>query len=639
MSGATSNPTKGKTMKRATVFGVAALTAFGFASMGCLNDNTLGSGGKGGSGGSGGAGSGGATGGSSSGGSGGSGSGGGGSGGSGGSGGAGSGGATGGSSTTSSSGGSGGSTTSPGACGTTDGSYQEDTTFGTDGSTAPYKLNKWGTWGNGTEPSVSQTTTGPSGLDCSSGCATLRIDFSDSTKQYSAGSFVEYFGTASDSVENLLNETITAKIAVGVEQASGATTAVPIVINLFGQDAFTSTSGTDNLWNDDLGGASSLDAASGWHTVTFKAVDARVPSWSPTRTVCASALHAMGFTIQNNAVIDGTNGAVVTLYVQSVSVGGGSSSGSGGAGGASTGGAGGGSGGAGGASTGGTGGGSGGEGGASTGGNGGGSGGEGGASTGGNGGGSGGAGGASTGGAGGGSGGEGGASTGGAGGGSTTSTGGSTSTPGACGTSDGSYQEDTTFGTSGSTAPYNVNQWGTWGNATKPTLTQTTTGPSGLDCSSGCAMLTLDYSDGTANYTAGSFVEYFGTASDSVQNLLNETITAKIAVGVAQASDATTAVPISINLFGQDTYTSTSGVDNAWSNDLGSASSLDAASGWHTVTFKVVDAQVPSWSPTRTVCASALHAMGITIQNTAAIDGTNGAVVTLYVQRAAVGTP
>jgi hypothetical protein len=152
-------------------------------------------------------------------------------------------------------------------------------------------------------------------------------------------------------------------------------------------------------------------------------------------------------------------------------------------------------------------------------------------------------------------------------------------------------------------------------------------------------MLTIDFSNGTAQYSGGSFVEYFGTASDSVENLLNETITAKIAVGVAQASGATTAVPISINLFGQDTYVSTSGVDNAWSHDLGGASSLDAASGWHTVTYKVTDVQVPSWSPTRTVCASALHAMGVSIQNSATIDGTNGAVVTLYVQSVAVGTP
>ena len=578
-------------MKRAIVFGVAALTAFGFASTGCLNDNTLRSGGKGGNGGSGGAGSGGSSTAASSGGSGGS---------SGGSGGAASGGASGGSSTASSSGGNGGGTTSSGSCGTTDGSYKEDSTFGSDGSTDPYKLNKWGTWGNGTEPTLTQTTSGPGGLDCSSGCAMLSIDFSDSTKQYSAGSFVEYFGKASDSVENLLNETITAKIAVGVKQANGTNTSVPISINLFGQDTYTSTSGVDNLWSNDLGSASSLDAASGWHTVTFKVVDAQVPSSGPTRTVCASALHAIGITIQNTAVIDGSNGAVVTLYVQNVSVGG--SSGSGGTGGASSGGAGGGSGG------------------------------------------TSGGGGASSGGAGGGS---GGASNGGASGGSTTQSssggsggsGGGTTSSGSCGTSDGSYKEDTTFGTSESTAPYKLNQWGTWGNTTEPTLTQTTTGPSGLDCSSGCAMLTLDYSDSTKQYAAGSFVEYFGKASDSVENLLNETITAKIAVGVKQASGANTTVPLSISLFGQDTYPSTSGVDNAWSNDLGSASSLDAASGWHTVTFKVVDAKVPSWSPTRTVCASALHAMGITIQNTATIDGTNGAVVTLYVQRASVGTP
>ena len=135
---------------------------------------------------------------------------------------------------------------------------KENTTFGTEGKTDPYKLNEWG-WGDKTKPTLTQTTTGPDGLDCGSGCAKLTIDFSDGTKQYSAGSFVEYFGTASDSVENLLNETITAEIAVGVEQASGADKAVPIDINLFGQDTYVSTSGVDNLWNKNLGSASSLD--------------------------------------------------------------------------------------------------------------------------------------------------------------------------------------------------------------------------------------------------------------------------------------------------------------------------------------------------------------------------------------------
>ncbi|HEX7596857.1 MAG TPA: glycoside hydrolase family 5 protein, partial [Polyangia bacterium] len=181
-----------------------------------------------------------------------------------------------------------------------------------------------------------QTTTGPSGLDCSSGCATLTIDFSNGTAQYSAGSFVEYFGSSSDAVENLLNETITAKIAVTVNQASGATAAVPISLTLFGQDTTTSSNGVDNLWVDDLGSSSSLDAASGWHTVTYQVADANVPSWSPTRTVCASGLHAIGISIQNNATIDDSNGAVVTLYIQSVAVGtdgGGGTGGSSGSGG------------------------------------------------------------------------------------------------------------------------------------------------------------------------------------------------------------------------------------------------------------------------------------------------------------------
>ncbi|MBN2575120.1 MAG: hypothetical protein JXP73_11215, partial [Deltaproteobacteria bacterium] len=164
-------------MRRGIVFGVVVLAAFGFLPPGCSYESSV-------SGGSGGAASGGASGGSST------------TAGSGGSGGAASGGASGGSSTTAGSGGSGGSggssTTSSAACGTTDGTYEENTTFGTDGKTEPYNLNKWGTWGNGTEPTLTQTTTGPEGLDCSSGCAKLTIDFSDGTAQYSAGSFVEY---------------------------------------------------------------------------------------------------------------------------------------------------------------------------------------------------------------------------------------------------------------------------------------------------------------------------------------------------------------------------------------------------------------------------------------------------------------
>ena len=70
----------------------------------------------------------------------------------------------------------------------------------------------------------------------------------------------------------------------------------------------TSSHGVDNLWVYDLGGVSSLDVSSGWHTLSFKVVDAQVPSWSPTRTVCASGMHAIGITVQNNEVIDDSNG-------------------------------------------------------------------------------------------------------------------------------------------------------------------------------------------------------------------------------------------------------------------------------------------------------------------------------------------
>lgn len=292
-------------MKRSIVLGLTVLTGYGLA-MGCGNSSSgsgSGSGGQAGATATGGASSGGSSGGGT---------------------------ATGGSTTTSSGGSAAATGGSSGACSTSNGTYQENTTFGSAGVTAPYNLNKWGTWGDATEPTLTQTTTGPSGLDCSSGCAVLTVDFSNGTAQYSAGSFVEYFGTTTDAVTNLLNETITVKVAVTTTQASGATASVPMTIRLFGQDTYTSTTGVDNIWNDDLGSASTLDAASGWHTASYKVVDANVPSWSPTRTVCASGLHSIGITIQNTATIDGTNGAVVTLYVQSVTIGSGGGGGTGG---------------------------------------------------------------------------------------------------------------------------------------------------------------------------------------------------------------------------------------------------------------------------------------------------------------------
>jgi hypothetical protein len=315
-------------MNKSIMFGIAAIAAAGLVSMGCgSSDNqTSGSGGKQGSGGAGTGGA--ATGGSN------------GSGGKTGSGGSATGGTGGGSSATGGTGGGGGSTAA--SCGTTDGTESLNTTFETDGSTKPFEVNKWGTWG-GAEPTLEQTKSGPSGLDCSSGCAKLTVDYKKGTGQYSAGLAEQYFGAAATSTLNLLNETMTAKLALVVTKADGASKDVPIVISFTGEDTLVSTN-NDNVWVYDLpGGATALDASSGWHTVSHKIVDAEVPSWKPTRTVCASGLHDIAIRIQNTAAIDDTNAALVTLYIQSVTVGaGGSSGGSGGAAGSASGGAGGG---------------------------------------------------------------------------------------------------------------------------------------------------------------------------------------------------------------------------------------------------------------------------------------------------------
>jgi hypothetical protein len=89
---------------------------------------------------------------------------------------------------------------------------------------------------------------------------------------------------------------------------------------MFAQDTFTSASGTDNIWTYDLGTPASLDAASGWHTATYKVIDAHVPSWAATRWVCGSTLHDLGIVIQNNTAITASNAGTITLYVQSVTV-------------------------------------------------------------------------------------------------------------------------------------------------------------------------------------------------------------------------------------------------------------------------------------------------------------------------------
>lgn len=225
----------------------------------------------------------------------------------------------------------------------------------------------------------------------------------------------------------------------------------------------------------------------------------------------------------------------------------------------------------------------------------------------------------------------GGASTGGA----ATTAGGSSSTGNDCPKDNGTYTETTTFATAGGTnpiAPYNLNPFGF--DTSAASVSQTTEGPAGLDCSSGCGVMTLTYTPGLLQYKAGGqFVEYFGTATDSIQNLLNETITLELAVQVIPSG---TALPVTVTLTGQDTFATTTYVDNNWSFDLGNLTSLDASKGWHTKTYKVTDTHVPTWAPTRWVCASGMHDVAIAILNNADITDATAATIKLYVKSVSI---
>ena len=213
-----------------------------------------------------------------------------------------------------------GGSTGASACDTTNGTYTEATTFATATKTTPYTMNAY-SFPTSTATSLTQTTTGPAGLDCSAGCAMMTLSYPSGIAQYGAGAqFVQFFGATATDVKNLLNETVTMKIAVTLTPATGATAALPATVGMFAQDTFATTTFTDNIWTYDLGTPASLDAASGWHTFTYKVIDAYVPSWAPTRWVCGSTLHDLGIVIGNNAAITATNAGTITLYVQSVTV-------------------------------------------------------------------------------------------------------------------------------------------------------------------------------------------------------------------------------------------------------------------------------------------------------------------------------
>jgi hypothetical protein len=197
------------------------------------------------------------------------------------------------------------------ACGTTNGTLNQTSAFAT--TLDPYKLNSWPTTPTPLAATLELTTTAPTGIDCSGGCAHLSVDFTSGTAAYGGGAIDQYFGATDTATENLLNETVTIKLAVVV---TGAAT-VPVEVDLDGLDTFATTNYVDNLWVHKLG---ELTALSTMSTVTFKVVDAQVPSWSPTRTVCASGLHTLRIVVANSAAITDANAAKIDIYVQSISI-------------------------------------------------------------------------------------------------------------------------------------------------------------------------------------------------------------------------------------------------------------------------------------------------------------------------------
>jgi len=197
-------------------------------------------------------------------------------------------------------------------CGTVDGVFSQTTTFAT--ALAPWVANKWSpATGTPITASLELTTTAPSGIDCSAGCAHLTADFADGMLAYGGAAMDQYFGATATDTENLLNETITVNLAVVV---TGAATA-PVAVDLDGLDTFATTNYYDNLWVHNLG---SLSALSTMAPLPYKVVDVGVPTWGVLRTVCGSALHTLRIVVSNSAPIDTTNAAKVEVYVQSITI-------------------------------------------------------------------------------------------------------------------------------------------------------------------------------------------------------------------------------------------------------------------------------------------------------------------------------
>ena len=159
----------------------------------------------------------------------------------------------------------------------------------------------------------------------------------------------------------------------------------------------------------------------------------------------------------------------------------------------------------------------------------------------------------------------------------------------------------------------------TAGPASKTTLCSPTTG---------CAALSLPFASGAAAYTAFALaVENFAPAV----NLVGSTVTFSVAID----NPGTTPVPIQIQAYAQGDATA----NYAWTvpATVGGASltAYAAATGFQDLVLPVTN----NVTTVGKYCAAVTGAIGIQVQNTAAIASSNAGTVTVYISKITLSPP
>lgn len=206
-------------------------------------------------------------------------------------------------------------------------------------------------------------------------------------------------------------------------------------------------------------------------------------------------------------------------------------------------------------------------------------------------------------------------------------TGGSPATGGvpatACGTTNGTFAQNTQFTTPGQTTPYGLTNWSSLPNVT---LTQTNINPTSstisIDCSGGCSLLHVPYLSGTGSGMGLTVVQYIGSAT----NLVSETIAVELAVNVIAEAGATSPPPVDISVLafsGSATY------EHSTTYPIGTLTALAPASGFYAFTANFADSTGSSGA---TLCASQITSLALSVSNSGAITASNGATLDIYIR-------